>query len=271
MPIRDKYCELTGKENKFWKEEDIFPYEIDVSKLESASETPPDEGMKSCYKYYFGMWYRKYPLHIINERANLISAREDTGIHFNTNEEYSNWLWKESSKPIYYKCQVCDFETLKLDSLTRHSGTNSCRIRKLKMEARKNQTVYIPPNRRKHYCDVCCKSFTNRHVWVRHLNSDKHKDKSNVDPLPTKCLVCGIDFSTKLKTRRHLKAAKKCHRKALENILLLENWYYMVDRFQCKFDKEIIYNSKKCKPCPTKKVIETPPKKVITTSKVLVV
>ena len=231
----------------FFEPKDKYPYNIDESRVSEARDSKPFDYW--MYREFKGRWYPPLPREEIARRSQLMGWRKEYGIHFITSQHFEQWISAELAKPVHYNCSACDYTTTNLDALTRHSGTNSCRIRQIKLKAKENQSVYVPPHKAKHFCSICNTAFANRHVYLRHLKTQTHRDKENADPVPTQCMVCKYPFTTPLKTKRHLKTAKKCHRIALNDENLLKNWYYMVDRFRCKFDRNIIQQSGTCVPC----------------------
>ena len=265
----------------FLEESDKYPYRIDTTRLHEARDIKPIDPWN--YYVFEERWYPTLNRDIVSKRIELMQARKDfgvaAGIYFRDLAHFESWMHKELSKPVYYECDECDYKTTNIDAFTRHSGTNSCRIRKLKMQAAQNKKVYVAPHNATQYCADCNISFKNRYVLLRHLKTQTHLDNTNADPLPTKCLVCEVPFTSKLKTKRHLKIAKKCHRKALKDEALLKQWYYMYERFGCKFDKNIIQRAAVCIPVeetkspesPTSTAPSTSPEPIQTHSKVLVV
>ena len=252
-----------GGEPVFFNPGDKFPYHIDANREAEARDKEPIDPWN--WGHFKGKWYPLADKYTREERCEVILARKEWGVQFRDRTHFLKWLDEENAKyeHIKHKCPECDYETKNLDALKRHEGTNSCRIRKLKMEARANKKVYIPPHRAKHYCDACNADYANRHAFLRHLKSKAHREKTNPDPIPTKCLVCDIAFTTPLKTKRHLKTSKKCHRKALADNELLTQYFYMVDRFGCKFDRNTIYLSAKCRPCSPKEPEQAAPKVLV--------
>ena len=252
-----------GSAPEFMEPGDRYPYHIDPARVGEARDTEPVDPWN--WGHFEEQWFPLIQKSIRDERTELLGQRKEWGIHFRNKRHFNSWLEGEIEKmlDVKLKCSECDFETKNSDALTRHEGTNSCRIRKLKMEARENKKVYVPPHKAKHYCDACNTDYANRHAFIRHLNSETHRQTTNPDPLPTKCLVCNIPFETPLKTKRHLKSSKKCHRKALADEDLLTQYFYMFDRFRCKFDRKLIYHSAKCIPCPPKNPVQTAPKVLV--------
>ena len=230
-----------------------IPCDIDLERLEESYLELPHDWWN--YTEYQGSWYHKEKdRSVIQTRSLLKLAKRDYGIEFKTLEEVSSYIYSKLDEPLYFHCAVCDFKTENEDKLNRHEGTNACRIRKLKFDAKQKSEVYVPPHKQIAYCRLCNETFKNKYSLERHYTSNPHKEKLNVEPIPTNCLVCKqlFDLKNMAKTRRHLKTAKKCHRVAVSDPEKRKKWVYMYLRFRCKFDKHIIDKSAKK---PTLKVL----------------
>lgn len=128
---------------------------------------------------------------------------------------------KSHKRMLPFKCSQCSTETNPIKASTvlalnnhfeRHSFKFLCEFCPLRYRTGKALTIHIQSihpaqTGPRYYCEICGKSFTNKCVYLSHVQD--HKD---LMALRYKCEACQQSFATNLFLQKH-KATDKCLRK----------------------------------------------------------